>query len=151
MGFYTISLKNQVPGALKYGRGTYDFQEGSLSFVAPEQVITFRHDPDTEEREGWALYFHPDLIRGSTLDSKMVEYTYFSYEANEALHLSAQEEATIMSIIEKIQDEYEMNIDIYSHDVIISNLELFLNYCKRFYGRTIHYATSAEQRHRNKI
>ena len=135
MAFYTIALKNQNPGALRYGRGHYDFQEGSLFFIAPEQVITFKHDADAQERAGWSLYFHPDLIRGSALASKMETYTYFSYDANEALHLSEREESTIMSIIEKIQDEYETNLDVYSHDVIISNIELLLNYCKRFYGR----------------
>ncbi|MEM7130516.1 MAG: helix-turn-helix transcriptional regulator [Chloroflexota bacterium] len=134
-GFYSITLKKLMPGVLKYGRGHYDFQEGTLSFVAPEQVIEIGNRVATDEQEGWGLFFHSDLIRGISLDERMKEYTYFSYEANEALHLSEREKETITSIVEKIQDEYETNIDAYSHDVIVSNLELLLNYCNRFYGR----------------
>ena len=135
LSLYLISLKQHPSGTLKYGRGHYDFQEGALLFIAPEQVISVMNSFGTEAYEGWGLFFHPDLIRGSSLDSKIQEYTYFSYNVNEALHVSEREKATVTSIVEKIQDEYKMNIDMYSHDVIISNIELLLNYCKRFYGR----------------
>ena len=143
--FYSISLKNHLPGTLQYGRQYYDFQEGTLVFLAPGQVILPELQSDDVQSEGWGLYFHPDLIRGSALGNKMKEYTFFSYEANEALHLSDQEKATITSVVENIRREYEQNIDVYSQNVIVSNIELLLNYCQRFYGRQF-----ITRHHRNK-
>lgn len=136
-GFYTIMLKNHVHGKIKYGREYYDFQEGTLVFIAPEQVITMEADEGELEGkpEGWGLFFHPDLLRKSGLAERMKDYTFFSYALNEGLHLSERERETVTSIVEKIEGEYSMNIDDYSHSLIVSNLELLLNYCRRFFGR----------------
>jgi AraC family transcriptional regulator, transcriptional activator of pobA len=136
-GLYTISLKNGSECKILYGRQNYDFQEGSLMFLAPDQIIepVGKSEPKNLDQDGWILLFHPDLIRKSSLGNKMNEYTFFSYDAHEALHLSDKEKQTITGIVKAIRDEYSQNLDIHSHDLIISNLELLLNYCKRFYGR----------------
>ncbi len=118
-----------------YGRQPFDHQEGTLHCTAPEQIITFDRKRDTGSSEGWGLYFHPELIRNSNLGKKIHEYSFFSYEENEALHLSDEEKQTLLSILKQMENEYNTNIDHYSHELIISNIELFLNYCKRYYGR----------------
>lgn len=133
--FYTISLKNGHECKIKYGRQNYDFQEGTLMFLAPEQVIEPITESESSEFDGWVLIFHPELIRKSSLGKKMNEYTFFSYDSHEALHLSEQERKTVTGIVEAIRHEYSQNIDLYSQDLIISNLELMLNHCNRFYGR----------------
>ncbi len=132
---YSISLKNGQECKIIYGRQPYDFQEGSLMFLAPDQIITPVGESKNTQADGWILLFHPDLIRKSSLAKKMKEYTFFSYDSNEALHLSDGEKQTVTSIVKTIEKEYSQNIDIYSQELIISNLELLLNYCKRFYGR----------------
>lgn len=135
--FYSIMMKTAKCGNMKYGRKNYDFQEGSLLCMAPDQILS-AENTDKEQNEnaqGWGLFFHQDLIRKSSLAKKIKDYTYFSYEANEALHLSDKEKNTLASIIERIEEEYSTNLDHFSHDVIISNLELLLNYCNRYYGR----------------
>lgn len=134
-GFYSISQKEGIECELKYGRQYFDFQEGSLMFLAPGQTISITGKPELVELNGWSLFFHPDLIRKRHLGKKMKEYTFFSYEANEALHLSHLEKQKITGIVETIEHEFSQNMDIYSQDLIISNLEVLLNYCKRFYGR----------------
>ena len=130
--FYMISQKEIPCGAVKYGRNHYDFEEGVMMFVAPGQVLS-----STVEAEptGWALFFHPDLIRTTTLGQKISEYSFFSYEANEALHLSDKEKETVTGIVDQIRDEYSGNIDVHTQDLIVSQLELLLNYSTRFYGR----------------
>lgn len=144
-GFYTISLKNGANFDIKYGRRYYDFSEGSMIFVAPEQLLTVDYDPGDTVSEGWMLCFHTDLIRKSSLGSKMDEYSFFSYAANEALHLSEKEKDTVTKIVHIIIEECNQNIDIYSSDLIVSSLEVLLNYAQRFYGRqfitrkTIHH------------
>ena len=132
LGFYSISLK-KITGKLKYGRGYYDFEEGSLVFMAPNQVITY--SPDLQIEEGWALYFHPDLINTSSLGQNINSYTFFNYDLNEALHISEDEKLIINDCIAKIEKEYSQNIDQHTQGLIVSNLELLLNYCSRFYGR----------------
>lgn len=132
LGFYSISL-NKITGQLKYGRGYYDFEEGALVFVAPNQVFTF--SPDLQIEEGRALYFHPDLINSSGLGQNINSYTFFNYDVNEALHISEEERSVINDCIVKIEKEYSQNIDQYTQGLIVSNLELLLNYCSRFYGR----------------
>ena len=132
LGFYSISLK-KITGKLKYGRGYYDFEEGSLVFMAPNQVITY--SPDLQIEEGWALYFHPDLIHSSSLGKNISSYTFFNYDLNEALHISEDEKSIINDCIAKIEKEYSQNIDQHTQGLIVSNLELLLNYCSRFYGR----------------
>jgi AraC-like DNA-binding protein len=132
VGLYSISLK-KIKGYLKYGRGYYDFSEGSLVFMAPNQVITY--NPDLEVEEGWGLYFHPDFIYSSVLGQKITEYSFFHYDLNEALHVSEEEKAVVNDCIRNIEKEYSQNIDQHTHSLLISNLELLLNYCNRFYGR----------------
>ncbi|MGZ3756018.1 MAG: helix-turn-helix domain-containing protein [Mucilaginibacter sp.] len=131
-GFYTISCK-KFEGLLKYGKGYYDFSEGSLLFTAPGQAIA--PGPDVKVEEGWALFFHPDLIHGTDLGRKIHQYTFFNYETNEALHISEEEKLTIRDCVTKIEKEYSQNIDKHSQGLIVSNIELLLNYCNRFYDR----------------
>jgi len=135
--FYSIMMKSGNCGNLRYGRKNYDFQEGALLCMAPDQVLTVENMDDDSQKEvsGIGLYFHSDLIRKSNLMKKMKDYSFFSYEANEALHLSDAEKNNLLSIIDRIQEEYSANLDTYSNDVIISNIELLLNYCNRYYGR----------------
>src|SRR6201992_2156326 len=131
-GFYTISCK-KFEGLMRYGKGYYDFNEGSLMFTAPGQVIS--PGPDVTVDEGWALFIHPDLIHGTDLGRKIHQYTFFNYEANEALHLSEEEKLIIKDCVDKIEKEYSRNIDKHSQGLIVSNIELLLNYCNRFYDR----------------
>ncbi|MFN5636399.1 MAG: helix-turn-helix domain-containing protein [Flavobacteriales bacterium] len=134
--FYSVMFKNYCKSALTYGRKTIDFNEGSLICMAPNQVITI--DTEFEPREnpmGWGLFFHPDLIRNTSLNSKMKDYSFFSYEIAEALHLSEKEKQLLFECIVKIQSELKENIDDYSQTIIVSTIELLLNYCNRFYGR----------------
>jgi len=131
-GFYTISCK-KFEGLLKYGKGYYDFSEGSLLFTAPGQVLAPGADVTVEE--GWALFFHPDLIHGTDLGRKIHQYSFFNYETNEALHISEEEKLTIKDCVAKIEREYSQNIDKHSQGLIVNNIELLLNYCSRFYDR----------------
>jgi AraC-like DNA-binding protein len=131
-GFYTISCK-KFEGLLYYGKGQYDFREGSLMFSAPGQVIGA--SPDVKVDEGWALFFHPDLLHGTSLGKKMHEYSFFHYEVNEALHISEEEAKVIKDCVEMIAREYASAIDKHTQGVIVSNIELLLNYCNRFYDR----------------
>jgi AraC-like DNA-binding protein len=146
MDLYQISLKGNCPYTIsKYGRNSYDFQECSLIFTAPNQVLEFNKDYDTEDGNCWTLVFHPDLIRKSELGRNIDKYSFFSYAANEALHLSNDERKTITEITEKITKEYTNNIDAHSQTLIISNLELLLNYCVRFYDRQFYTRTNLNQ------
>lgn len=134
--FYSIMFKNYCANSLKYGRQTYDFQEGNLICIAPKQVLTM--DNEVEKRDnmmGWGLFFHPDLLRGTALGAKMKEYSFFSYEMSEALHLSEKEKQILYDCVQKIDNELQENIDTYSQTLIVSNIELLLNYCARYYGR----------------
>lgn len=131
--FYSVSFKKNCH--FMYGRQPFDHQEGTLHCTAPEQIITFNRKRDIGSSEGWGLYFHPELIRNSNLGKKIHEYSFFSYGENEALHLSDEEKQTLFSILKQMENEYNTNIDHYSQELIISNIELFLNYCKRYYGR----------------
>jgi AraC-like DNA-binding protein len=132
-GFYSVNFKKHC--SFLYGRQSFDHKEGTLHCTAPEQIITV--DPKKEEgsTEGWGLHFHPELIRNTAFGKKINEYSFFSYSENEALHLSEQEKQTLLSILKQMENEYNTNIDSYSRELIISNIELLLNYCKRFYGR----------------
>ena len=134
--FYAIMFKNYCKNGLKYGRQTYDFQEGSLICIAPKQVLTM--DSEIERKDdmmGWGLFFHPDLLKGTALGAKMREYTFFSYEMSEALHLSDKEKQILYDCVQKIDQELNENIDSHSQTLIVSNIELLLNYCARYYGR----------------
>ncbi|MCG8332705.1 MAG: helix-turn-helix transcriptional regulator [Chitinophagales bacterium] len=133
--FYIISLK-AAQGSMKYGRNHYDFEEGTLLFTAPNQVLSPSNlIEDMDDTCGWSLFFHPDLLYHSDLGKKISQYSFFTYEANEALHLSEDEKSKILDCIGNITEEYNQNIDQHSQDLILSNLELLLNYCRRFYDR----------------
>jgi AraC-like DNA-binding protein len=134
--FYSVMFKNYCKSSITYGRKAIDFDEGSLICMAPNQVITI--DNEIEPREnpmGWGLFFHPDLIRNTSLNAKMKDYSFFSYEITEALHLSEKEKQLLFECIVKIKTELKENIDDYSQTIIVSTIELLLNYCNRFYGR----------------
>lgn len=133
-GLYVIFLKDLKCGNITYGVGNYDYEEGTLVFIAPGQVYGVASDLK-QKGSGRALVFHPDLIHGTSLGRNMKDYSFFSYEVNEALHLSARERAIINDCFEKISFELEHAIDSHSKTLIVSYIELFLNYCKRFYER----------------
>lgn len=131
---YCIALKDASCG-IDYGRNSYDFDDGVLIFTAPKQVITVKKPQALNEIKGWMLYFHPDLIRNTPLGSKIDSYNFFNYEVNEALHLSENEQNTLHQIVQLIRDEIKERIDNHSQQVLVSNIELLLNYSKRFYER----------------
>ena len=132
--FYNISIKRSFKGKLKYGKNHYDFDDGTMSFIAPNQIISVDNEEDRNS-DGWSLLFHPDLIRQYPLGKMIKNYGFFSYTVNEALHLSDQEEKTTEAIVQNIQKEINSRLDNFSQDVIVSNLELLLSYCNRFYSR----------------
>ena len=134
-GIYCIFLKDVKCGDLKYGRNYYDYQEGTLVFVAPGQVMEIENDGQVYQPKGHALVFHADLLRGTTLARSINDYNFFSYNANEALHLSERERQIVLDCFSKIESELHQNIDKHSKKLIASNIELFLNYCDRFYDR----------------
>ncbi|MCT4666253.1 MAG: helix-turn-helix transcriptional regulator [Flavobacteriales bacterium] len=141
--FYQISIKGNCPLLItKYGRSTYDFQECSMIFTAPNQVLEYHTDYTTTDGDCWTLVFHSDLIRKSVLSNLIDQYSFFSYQSNEALHLSQEERTTISGIKNKIIKEYENNLDPHSHNLIISNLQLLLNYCLRYYDRQFYTRTT---------
>lgn len=133
-GFYTIFLKEVKCGDLVYGRHTYDYQEGTLVFMAPGQLAGINNNA-LYQPKGYALVFHADFIHGTSLSKRMHEYSFFGYQSNEALHLSEREKKIILDALAKIQYELEHAIDKHSKRLIISNIELFLDYCQRFYDR----------------
>jgi AraC-like DNA-binding protein len=130
--FYKISFKKNLSGKIRYGQGYYDFDEGGLVFTAPNQVLA---TTDDTEYQGYTLLIHPDFIRNYPLGKNIKNFGFFSYSANEALHLSDKEKAVIMNIYRNIDDELQSSIDDFSQDVIISQIELILNYSNRFYKR----------------
>lgn len=135
-GFYTLMFKNYGCGHVRYGRQALDFNDGSLVCIAPHQVLTIEQELEAPtDREGWGLYFHPDLLHGSALATTIDRYTFFAYEVSEALHLSDKEKLVLNDCVLKITTELDENIDTYSHALIVSTLELLLNYCMRFYSR----------------
>ena len=135
MGFYTIFLKDVKCGNIKYGKHNYDYQEGTLVFVGPGQVIDIDNNGEYFQPQGWALIFHPDLIHGTSLGRNIHDYSFFSYESYEALHLSEQERQVILDCLNKIDFELRHAIDKHSKTLIVTNIELLLNYCIRFYDR----------------
>ncbi len=136
--FYSIMFKNYCKNNIKYGRKAIDFQDGNLICIAPNQVIEI--DNEVEERAdkmGWGLFFHPDLIRATSLNDKIKNYSFFHYEVSEALHLSDKEKNILLECVQKIQAELQENIDVHSQHIIVSTIELLLSYCSRFYGRQL--------------
>jgi len=133
-GFYCIALKKNFKGKMKYGQNFYDFDDGVMTFFSPGQVITTAIEPDLK-LSGWWLVVHPEYMRSYPLGKNIKTYGYFSYAVSEALHLSEKEEVVIENLMKSIIHEYRLNIDHFSQDVIISHIELLLNYCNRFYSR----------------
>lgn len=134
-GFYAVMLKDVKCGDLIYGRNYYDYQEGTVVAFAPGQVIGIKDNGQAIMPKGWALVFQPDLLRGTELGRNIRNYSFFSYEAREALHLSDEERQTFMDCLMKIKAEVERPVDKHSRTLIVSNIELLLNYCTRFYDR----------------
>jgi AraC-like DNA-binding protein len=134
--YYSIMFKNSPKNKMKYGRKIIDFQNGSLICMAPNQVIEIDKDENASHNiMGWGLFFHPDLIRATSLYTTMKTYSFFAYETSEALHLSEKEKQVLDDCVLKIDNELKGNIDVHSQAIIVSTIELLLNYCSRFYGR----------------
>lgn len=134
--FYVISLKKHVNARFKYGQQEYDFDEGSMAFTAPGQVLRFTADTEQPQKTtGWLLFIHPDFLWNTPLAKTIRQCEYFDYAVHEALFLSGKEETTIKGILQNIEQEYHANIDRFSQPIIIAQLELLLSYADRFYQR----------------
>ncbi|MBF4494152.1 helix-turn-helix transcriptional regulator [Flavobacterium sp. MR2016-29] len=133
LNFYKISFKTHFSGKLRYGHGFYDFEEGGMSFISPGQIL--RMQDEEADYSGMSLHIHPDFIRPYSLNTKIKQYGFFGYSAAEALYLSESEKETILGVFHSIQKELNERIDGFSQDVILSQIELLLNYSNRFYNR----------------
>lgn len=142
LGLYNIGLKSGMSGSISYGRNSYDFHEGTMIFTKPGQVMSPGEKTYEDIVDGWTLNFHPDIIRKSELGSTIEKYSFFSYDVNEALHLSDDEIGELTGIVSKIEKEYSQNIDKHSQKLIISNIKLLLDYCTRFYDRQFYTRTN---------
>lgn len=144
-GFYQVSMKAGIAGAISYGRNQYDFQEGSMLFSKPGQAFSYNVDEGSEEESGCVLLFYPDLIRRSEFGKSIDKYAFFSYEAHEALHLSTEEKSSLDEIVRKILFEYSQIIDRHSQALIVSYIQLMLDYCTRYYDRQFYLRTNLNQ------
>ena len=144
---FAISLKEGMEGSLGYGRNSYDFTEGTMVFSKPNQVLSIEEKNIVDGAKGWVLLFHPDLIRKSELGRTISTYSFFDYEVNEALHLSDEEKSILTDLILKIEREINQNIDKHSQKLIISSIELLLDYCNRYYDRQFYVRTNLHQDH----
>ena len=134
--FYLISLKRNMGGYIKYGQQAYDFDEGVMFFIAPGQVFSIARDIHASaEKSGWMFLVHPDFIWKTSLSKTIKNYEYFDYAIHEALFVSKKEEELLWRIIQDIRQEYQANLDKYSQNIIISQIETLLNYSERFYNR----------------
>lgn len=135
--FYTISIKRNVSGKYRYGQQSYDFDEGLMTFFSPEQVISVQliEEDENSSPSGWILAVHPDFLFGTALAANIKRYRFLNYSVREALFLSEKEESIINGILQNIKNEYQSNPDQFSQPIIISQLELLLNYAERFYQR----------------
>ena len=133
--FYGVFLKEGEECEIRYGRKNYDFQEGTLVFVGPGQVVNISKIGKRPKISGYALLFHPDLLLGTHLGEKIEDYHFFSYDIYEALHMSLKERQIVLDCFQKIQDELSERIDKHSKNVVVSTIDLLLNYCQRFYDR----------------
>jgi AraC family transcriptional regulator, transcriptional activator of pobA len=131
---YVISMKRGCDG-LRYGQQRYDFDEGLMAFLSPGQILRGEESGVPPNLIGWMLFIHPDFLWNTSLAKKIKTYEYFGYATNEALFLSDKEETVINDLVNNIKDEYHANIDKFSQEIIVSNLETMLNYAKRFYER----------------
>ncbi|NHN25272.1 helix-turn-helix transcriptional regulator [Flavobacterium jejuense] len=134
-GFYTIGLKRNLQGKVRYGQQTYDFNEGLLSFIASGQRIQFEIVKQDPKPTGWLLCIHPDFLWNTVLAKNIKLYDFFGYAVNEALFLSEKEEEIIINVMKNIEQEYHSNIDKFSQNIIIAQIEVLLNYAERFYQR----------------
>lgn len=135
--FYSIGLKRDIPGKYRYGQQSYDFDEGLMSFFAPNQILNVEYvENDTGKTpSGWILLFHPDFLWNTRLSKTIKDYEFFDYAITESLFLSEKEEVIILEILKNIQKEYQSNMDKFSQNIIIAQLEVLLNYAQRFYER----------------
>lgn len=133
--FYSIILKQLSSGSLTFGRKHFDFQNGSLFFTAPNQTVHIENPELSECEYNWGIFFHPDLILGTSLYPKMAGYTFFHYGANEVLHLSEDEKQNLTEILTSLNKEIHRPIDKHTKKVLSSSLELILNHCERYYDR----------------
>jgi AraC family transcriptional regulator, transcriptional activator of pobA len=135
INFYAIVIKDTRCGDLRYGNQYYDYDEGTLVFFSPNQIITSEPEGEMHQPFGIALVFHPDFIAGTSLGKFIHEYSFFGYQSNEALHLSEKERSVVNQCFENITTEISQNIDRHSKKLLVANLELLLKYCSRFYDR----------------
>lgn len=134
--FYSVSLKRNFTGSIKYGQQEYDFDEGIMFFISPGQVLGIENAKnEVLTHSGWLLLIHPDFLWNTILSKKIKQYEYFDYAVHEALFLSEKEEGMIVNIMQNVRQEYHSNIDNFSQDVIIAQIELLLTYSERFYQR----------------
>ncbi|TCI93562.1 helix-turn-helix domain-containing protein [Tenacibaculum sp. M341] len=145
LNMFMISLKDGAYCSINYGRNSYDFSNGAMVFTKPNQVLSSEDETIDNNAKGWLLFFHPDLIRKSALGKNIHQYSFFDYEIHEALHLSEEEQETVTEIVKKIEKEYLQNIDKHSQKLIISNIELLLDYCNRYYDRQFYVRTNLNQ------
>lgn len=132
--FYIISLKSDIKGSINYGRNTYDFEEGTMLFAAPGQVFNITDEPIIDLK-GWTLFIHPELLSKSNLYQSIQSYNFFSYDINEALHISEKEKIVLTEFVNNIKSEISQNLDRHSQDLIIHNIASILKYSERFYDR----------------
>ncbi len=132
---YLISLKGKQKAKIKYGRNSYDFQEGTMTFIAPNQVFSTVDADFSETEDEWSILIHKDFIAQSHLGSLINDFHFFNYESNEALHLSEDEKRSLTEIAQKIEREFNLNIDKHTSEIISINLESLLKYCQRYYDR----------------
>lgn len=136
LGFYAVMLADGCQHKVWYGQRSYDFSAGNMLCIAPGQIITIGEEDATERKEdSWGLFFHPDLIRKFPLGRNIKSYTFFEYNTNEALHLSMVERTTLREVLERLRQELARGIDKHTQTLIVSNIELMLNYCTRYYER----------------
>ena len=134
-GFYAVLLKDVKCGDLRYGKNLYDYQEGTLVFIAPGQIVGVETSDEIYQPKGHGVVFHPDLVKGTSLGKHIGQYTFFSYNVTEALHVSDRERQLVLDCFSKIKFELEHAVDKHSKTLITTNIELLLNYCVRFYDR----------------
>ena len=134
-GIYALYLKLEKACDIKYGRQTYDYQEGTIDCFAPGQTAETNPTTDKVQVNAHGILFHPDLLRGTSLGKSIKKYTFFSYEVNEALHLSEEERSIVMDCLKIIRMELEHGVDKHSKTLLVNHIELLLNYCMRFYER----------------
>ena len=139
---YMIGFKGNKSGSFGYGRNSYDYEEGTLTFIAPNQVFSFNEQKKEMHEKGFVVIFHPDLIIKSELGRTIKNYSFFDYGTNEALHVSDKEKAMLIVLVEHIEIELHQNIDQHSQELIISNLETLLKYCRRYYDRQFYTRTN---------